>query len=255
MWAANVWRWGYVRPPDVSSPGVAARKIIRPGITRQTGREWQAEQVRRTGFVQHAETAHAVVEALLRRGYSRTVATVAGHLAAVGSRYNWQGNRRISELTHWSHRTAQRARAELEAGGFIRSHLLLTGDHVPGQRAPVWHPQVVRDVTRLQRIAAGQLQRSTPPHRREAPKPRPSVATAVPLTADELQELAREVAPEFAVFFQGMADAKRRDPPRDAPAEIDPREIDECERAIAELEQSRAPTGRGPPRGPPDSVN
>jgi hypothetical protein len=216
--------------------------------------------------VAHADVGHAIVDALQRRRYPHTVAAVAGHLGAVGTAYNWQGNTRIAELIHRSRRTVQRARARLEADGLIRSHLLLTGDLIEGQRSPVRHPQVVRDVSRLQRLAGGRGAplRQQPPARQRKPSaaetPARVCAEQSRATAEELAELA-EARPEFAAFFHELAEAARarapRTPPSNCPREIDPREIDEWDRVTLELEREIAHRcERDPPeRGPPPDVN
>jgi hypothetical protein len=208
--------------------------------------------VRRSGFIANAEGAHVVQDELLKRGLPHSAAAWAGHAVAVGGRYNFQGNARLSGFMHRSTRTAQRARRLLEELGLIKSFLLLTGDMVPGQRSPVAHPQVVRDVSALQALAISiGAARSDMARRRKKASARPSVADVPkPATADELQELAARAAPEFAAFFHGMA-AARRAPPN-APQHVDPREVDEVEREIADLERSRPPASeRGPPRAPP----
>lgn len=183
---------------------------------KKSGRE-QLDRKRRSGFPGHeAEAAHLVVWRLRRRGYSHSVAQLAGHLVSPGGDWNFQGNRRLASWIGRSERTVRRARAVLEADGWIRSHLLLPGDKVAGQRAAVVRPHVVRDVGRLQQLARIKGFRPATPSRdkrpgeRAGPAPRsPSAAETTPATADELAELARE-RPQFAAFFQGMAAAKQR---------------------------------------------
>lgn len=244
-----------MRPPDVvSGRGVAARKARKQGTAEgYLPPEWQDEQMRRTGWVQHESIANAIVYAFQRREYSKSHATVVGHLAAVGGRYNWQGNTRIAELVGVSRRTVQRVRARLEREGFIRSHLLLTGDQVPGQRRPVWHPHVVRDVSRLHRIAVafgatvrvGLMARKQKPRRPSAAEP----PRTTPASAEQLQALAKTARPEFAAFFHGMAEAAARRAPK-PPVPDD--ELDAIDRELAEeTRRLQDATGRGPPRGPP----
>ncbi|HSE01056.1 MAG TPA: hypothetical protein VLB72_10020 [Burkholderiales bacterium] len=245
------------------SVGTDATKSLRGVVDRaqQQSRAWQADQLRRTGYATpHPELGHAVTFALREAGYSVTFAHIGGQLAAVSTAYNWQGCARIAAIVGRHKRTVQRARARLEADGLLRSELLLTGDMIDGQRSPVRHPQVVRDVSALQRLArARAAARSTQPARRgkrrpsAAHAPQPSPAPA-PMTAAELRALG-EAHPEFAAFFGEMAAAAaKRQPPPPAAAKIEPGEIDAAERDIAErerqlkLERERV---RGPPRGPP----
>ena len=240
--------------------GVDAARPLRGKREAATerSREWQADQIRRTGFATpQAEVGHAIVLAMRRRGYSVTVAHVAGHLGAVATAYNWQGNTRIAELIGRHKRTVQRARARLEADGFIRSELLLTGDMIDGQRAPVWHPQVVRDVSRLQRLARAREAVREPRKRRRRPS-----AAEVPKPADEQEmsvEQMRALAdahPEFAWFWNERAEAARGRTPPNAPKAVPPEVIDDADRAIAEAERElreKEARERGPPeRGPPE---
>jgi hypothetical protein len=210
-----------------------------------------------------------VIRTLLELGYTPTIAQVGGHLAAVSTAYNWQGNARIAAIVGRCKRTVQRARARLELDGLIRSELLLTGDMIQGQRAPVRHPQVVRDVSPLQRLA--RVRRSElAPGRRKRRRAGPSAAEVSPVPAKQeavsAEQFARWAAehPEFASYFGTMAEAaakrEQRKPPPNVPAEIPPAEIDAWERETArreqelrrrqELEREREPLPpeRGPPR-------
>jgi len=219
--------------------------------------------MRRTGFAGGApETGHAVVAALREQGYHPTVAAVAGHLAAVPTEYNWQGNARIAILVGRSERTVQRARLTLETDALITSYLLLTGDLLEGQRAPVRRPQVIRDVSRLQALAAPERRAArplAPPHQRtrnrrpsaaEVPTPAPAPERA---SADELEQLARD-KPEFAGFFTALAAARRneeqreRDTPDDDPPShaSTPDKDAEWDRVTLELALELR-RGRGPP--------
>lgn len=230
------------------------------GANRRS-REWQRDQLRRTGFATaQPETGHSVALALRELGYSPTVAQVAGQLAAVPGAYNWQGNTRIAQIIGRHKRTVQRARAKLEAAGLLRSELLLTGDMLDGQRAPVRHPQVVRDVSALQRLAnvRESMRSSNPPERRKRRRKGPSAAeTPVepqqPMTAADYAALG-EAHPEFAAFFSGMAAAQQRRPqrpPPNAPPKIDPKELDDFDAETERLERERRQ--RGPPeRAPPE---
>lgn len=227
-------------------------------------REWQREQQKRTGFVTpQAEIGHQVIAKLIAQGYHPTLAIVAGHLAAVGTSFNWMGNARIAELVARSERTVQRARAKLEADGLISSHILLTGDMIDGQRSPVRHPQVVRDVSRLQRLATvREQQRQTAPPRKgkrpsaaDMPAPAPAPAPD-PADADFFRQQA-EAHPEYAAFFNEMAAAAKKKtikPPPNAATHITPELIDEWDRRTKEIEHEldldraiRGPPGRGPP--------
>jgi DNA-binding Lrp family transcriptional regulator len=243
--------------------GARALSGILDGATRRS-REWQAEQILQTGFAtEQAAIGHEVIGVLRRRGYPLTVAIVAGHLAAVGTGYNWQGNARIGEVVGRSERTVQRARARLEEDGLIASYLLLTGDKVDGQRAPVRHPQVVRDVSQLQRLARQRLMRANPSAQRPprtSKRRRPSAAERTPpqepMTAADWAKLG-EAHPEFSAWTRDMAAAgeKTTRPERPPPnaANVTPEEIEEWERVTPELERKheqreRAPPPRGPPR-------
>lgn len=245
---------------SVGTEGVKALGGLVSRAQKQS-REWQREQVRRTGYATpQAETGHAIAFALREAGYPITIALIGGQLGAVATAYNFIGNVRIGALVGRHERTVQRARARLEADGLIRSELLLTGDMIDGMRAPVRHPQVVRDVSALQRLArAREHARTQQPPRKG--KRRPSAADApapapAPATPEELRAIG-DAHPEFAVFFGDMAQAAAKrgapKPPPDA-ATILPGEIDDAERDIAErerilkLERERV---RAPPRGPP----
>jgi hypothetical protein len=224
--------------------------------------------MKRTGFAtMQSELGHAIAFALREKGYKPTVAQIGGQLGAVATAYNFQGNTRIGVIIGRHERTVQRARALLEADGLLRSELLLTGDILDGMRAPVRHPQVVRDVSALQRLAKSREQerKATPPTpRRGKGQRRPSVAdappappsAATPMTPEDFRAIG-EAHPEFAWFHGEMAQAAAtRTTPKPPPgaATIDPTEIDAAERDIAEreliLERERQRV-RAPPRGPP----
>ena len=255
------------------SPGAEGARALAgtlAGATRRS-REWQRDQFRRTGYATpQAELGHSIVLTLRELGYPLTVAHVAGQLGAVGTAYNWQGNVRIAALIGRCERTVQRARARLEADGLIRSELLLTGDMIDGQRAPVRHPQVVRDVSRLQRLArARESTRETTAPRKG--KRRPSAADMPPPTSEPAQQERMtpadylklgEAHPEYASFLHEMAAAAAKRAPPNA-ATIDPDRIDEYDRVTIELERlleqrrererlEREERERGPPeRAPP----
>lgn len=181
------------------------------------------------------------------RGYRLNEARWAAHAAAVPTGFNWQGNPRLASILQVSTRTAQRARARLEADGLIRSLLLVPGDQLAGQRTPVRRYLVVRDVERLQRAARRRLEwlqgggrvakpgapsgtgrgqpsehhrrrlRERSRHQSEGPTARgdlssrrqPTVAH-VPPTAAELREIASRCAPELASVLGEIAGAAER---------------------------------------------
>lgn len=165
----------------------------------------------------HADVGHAVYAALLARGWPHSIAKAGAHLAAVGGPYNWQGCPRIASLMGRSTRTVQRARAALELAGLVKSYCLDTGDQLEGMRAPVWRPQVVRDVTALQRLVVLQVERvqrhvatkGLTPRRRPPPSARPSAADRAPGQPQELVTRA-----ELVAFTAGLAEALKRPPVR-----------------------------------------
>lgn len=225
-------------------------------------RDWQAEQVTRTGFPssqQCAELANAVRDVLRAEGFRPRVCDFGAMLAAVSHRYNWQGNRRIAELLGCSRRTAQRLRKVLEAKGWIRSELLLPGDMLEGQRAPVWRPQVVRNVSKLQAAARAKLARlqrrqnpprKAPPRKRRKPSAAEVPSTSAPssaVTAAEIIAFAAGLSPAPKKPARGLQrehsnQVQRRAPESLHPATVTPEELDAWERETAELE-----------RGPPDT--
>lgn len=251
---ASSWR-AYRRPDAALSVGAGAAKALGGILERakRQSRDWQREQMKRTGFATpQAEQGHAIAFALREKGYHPTVAQIGGQLGAVATGYNFQGNVRIGVIIGRHERTVQRARALLEADGLVVSELLLTGDIMDGMRSPVRHPQVVRDVSALQRLAKAREQerQKTPPKPRKG-KRRPSAADAppapapapAPMTPDEFRALG-QAHPEFAAFYSDMAQAASKrgtpKPPPDA-ATIEPGEIDSAERDIAERERRRKP--------------
>lgn len=215
---ANFWRWQYARPPEVHTPGPDVARMVAPVLAAGADRRRQNQQhlKRTTGFPGgNAELGHQVLWAL-REKYSPTVARVAAHLAAITGAYNFQGNRRLAFWCRVSDRTVRRARAELERDGLISSYLLLPGDMVLGQKAPVTRPQVVRDVAKLQRLArvrgAFREPRNTKKERREPSAAEVPAPDATP-TPEHFEALARR-NPELSAHFLIMAEAarKKRDP-------------------------------------------
>lgn len=239
---SNAWR-SYPRAP-LAAAGDPVDKGARrlSAQLRQRSHEWQREQIKRTGFVQNSELGHSVYFALRRRGYPRIVALVGAHLAAVGTPYNWQGCARIAQIIGCSKRTVQRARAWLESDGLITSHLLLTGDRIEGQRAAVWHPQVIRFVARLQRFGAPRMR---------APERRRRKASAAEVSHTDETTHEEPVSNAVMIAYAAelaAADKRERKPPRDA-APVVPSEIDTWDAETNELERARP---AAPERGPPD---
>lgn len=223
---SNRWRRSYPPPDGVTSIGTAGVEWLGGGDpkkrkqTRAERRAAQHELFMRTGFAGgNAELGHRVAYECRARGYSETVAQVAGHLAAVAGNFNFQGNYRIAQLLRRSVRTVQRARAFLEMMGLIKSCLLEAGQMVDGMKAPTLHAQVIRDVRALHRLAMVRSNRQ--PHTRSKKKhsnagARAAVAVVAPelqeagVTAEVLDEIAREVAPDFLQgIIAGAAAGKR----------------------------------------------
>jgi len=234
---------------------------------QRKSREWQREQLRRTGFAtSQAEQGHAVTRTLLELGHSPTDAQIGGQLAAVPTAYNWQGNARIAAIVGRSKRTVQRARLRLETAGLIVSELLLTGDRIDGQRAPVRHPQVIRDVSALQRLARVRTEQLSPGRRKRrkgpsaAETPAPTRAQADAATFERLARENPELASHFAIMAQAAAKRELARKPPAVPPAVPPAEIDAWDRETArreaerqrreELEREREPLPpeRGPPR-------
>lgn len=248
VYVPGQWRH-YGRPEGAVYVGTAAIGAVR-GIranTNDRSRKRQRELLRTTGFAGgYAEQGHIVRYELARQGYLPSVANYGGHICSVGGRYNFQGNARLSRLMGRSLRSAQRYRAILEADGLLTSHTLEAGEMVDGQRAPVSHPQVVRDLSGLLALAIG-APRPKPPHRRpKRQTPTGPSAAEVPRSSSTLtpDELRARTAAWLAANPRSSTPARRPAPdrvPPHCPAEIDPAEIDECERDWLE-----------PPERPPD---
>lgn len=253
---------------------------------RDRSREWQAEQLRATGFACHSEIGAPVYAALIARGFRHNFAAAGAHLAAVAGPYNWQGCPRIAALMGRSTRTVQRARAVLERAGLIVSYCLMVGEQLDGMRAPLRRPQVVRDVTPLQTLPGLQLERvrlhvaskgltprrrpsSARPSAADRPRPPPAATSQELVSAAEVIAFAARLAEDAKGVpmrsAHGRAAAHQAQQRGDAPpvettppaAEIaheaiDSATIDEWERVTAEMERElRArdgPTERGPPR-------
>jgi len=265
----NRWRRAYSRPPDVEQFGaqaVAAADAVEPltKARRSLSRAAQLERVKVTGYPCDSAAAHQIEFEFRVIGYTPTEAKVAAHLGSVG-RYNFMGNRAIARWIRCSLRAVQRARAKLEAEDWIRSYLLLAGDRVHGQMKPVRHPQVVREVSRMQRLAT---MRSTgpivrPPQRRAQEKQRAQqqqraaavVAVPVPQSAEFFDQLAARAPSFLAPVMQGIAQAQRerdaaeknkpRQPSKASPRELDD-ELDALDLELQELTVQLS-SGRAPP--------
>lgn len=214
----------------------------------------QKKLKRQSGFPGgKAEVGHAVAYEMRLRGYPRTAAALAAHLAAVSGPWNFQGNRRLAYWIGVSERSIRRARALLEADGWIKSNLLLPGDMVLGQRAPVVRPQVVRDVSKLQRLASVRTAMRAP-HKRSAEPRKPSAAEtpAAPMTDAELQAIAAK-APSWlqgSINGQDAAKAKRDKKPIPQPTDEELDALDAELRRLTELGLMRRTDPD--PRPPPD---
>lgn len=157
---ANAWRWKYPRARNCTSVGRDAAELLQPlnQATSQRDQKRQRHLKRTTGFPGHAaEAAHVIAYELQKRGFSRLEALLAGHYVSTGGDFNFQGNVRLAGWLEVCERSVRRARATLERAGWIRSYLLLAGEKVEGQRAPVTRPRVVRDVSKLQRLARARM--------------------------------------------------------------------------------------------------
>jgi hypothetical protein len=235
---SNRWRWHYrsppvqyAKPPDVRSPGINARgaaRILRGKRDKQKSAAAQMERLRLTGFSgPDFETANQVHWALRQLGVPDTAARYGAHLVACGAVYNFQGHKRIGQLMGKSVRAIRRARALLEAEGYITSYLLEPGDIIAGQRMPVRRYQVVRDVRRLRALATIKT-KPLAPHRRSASRRntittppstgKPSAAEVPRVTAADLHEIASMTAESWvAACVRNVANAGAR-PPAEAPS-------------------------------------
>jgi len=239
-------------------------------ITSKNDRERQKRLKMTTGFPGHcAEHAHLVVAELLRRGYGHTVAELAGHYVATGGEWNFQGNPRIAGWMHRSERTIRRARARLERDGWIQSFVLLAGEQVEGQRAPVARLRVVRDVSKLQRLARVHAA-VREPHKRSktgrggsppAAAARSTTSAAepppAPVSAEHLDELASRAPAWLRGSIAAIATAKResmqpKPPRREPPPAPTSAELDALERELEQLtdaglfQRSEPPTPKPP---------
>lgn len=201
----------------------AAINAMQAAMPRKRSQKRQRELMRHFGFPGgEAEIGHIVSFELRLRGLPPRICAFGAHLAAVASIWNYQGNNRIGRWMGYSPRSLRRYRAELEKHKLVRSCLLLRGDQLPGQSAPVRRPQVVRDVSALQRLAGarsaiGYTKRGAPSERDTrrdgAPTPRkPSaVETQQAPTVEEFERLQRQHAgePWLASFLGAMAAAGR----------------------------------------------
>lgn len=210
--AAAMWR-KYPPAPAGCVEHCADRTTVRAlqGINlnekaRKKSLEQQRERARLTGFAGGmSEVGHAVVWELRRRGVPRSYALFGGHLASVSSEWNYQGNKRLSRWIGFSDRTARRARAMLEERKLIRSHLLLTGDQLQGQKAPVKRPQVVRNVAALQRLAAVRNPRPDLRTAHRTPRQGATGTTDRPVAPRQPTAAERPVEPTSAEHFEQLA--------------------------------------------------
>jgi hypothetical protein len=256
---SNRWRRSYPSPEEVISIGLDAVAMLKGNAKQQKerrtkARQRQHEHLMRTGFVgKNPELGHRVAYELRCRGYHETVCVYAGHLASIGGAWNFQGNHRIAQLMRKSVRTIQRARALLELDKLVRSCLLEPGQMVDGQKCPVTRPQVVRDVSPLQRLANVRTHSRMQPHKRSAKKHDNTTAAAVVAavkgpTADELAEIAAD-APDFLrSIIAGAAAGKReleekqkapepkREPMPDYPPAVEAEELDALDRELEQIE-------------------
>jgi len=224
QFAAAGWRT-YPRVPDVEAVAEDTRRLQRKTIEKNAKRwlELQRERQRDTGFPGEAPIGHRVVYELRRRGWPLHVARYGAHLAAVGGAWNWQGNTRLGQWMGRSARTCRRYRVELERKGLISSHLLLTGDKLPGQKAAVRRPMVVRNVEVLQRLGGFRVTRQEFPRQSSgqtgkpktaaAGRPPPAAArgttAAEQPTAEDFEQLAERSPEWLAESLELMAAARR----------------------------------------------
>jgi hypothetical protein len=257
------WR-RYPRPEGAVYVGTGAlgfvdalrgRRSGRHGNTnaRAAKRQRQRELLRTTGFAGgYAEIGHTVTFELRQEGYHPSVARYGGHLAAVGGRFNFQGNRRVAEQMGKSVRSTQRYRAQLEKDGKIVSGTIEAGEMVEGMDTPARRAHVTRDVSRLRALALSKQAQGRNAGAPIPPKPAqprtptgPSAAevprTVVPMTAADWERVQAS-APEWlrtALPSDAAPRTPRRpitepEPPR-VPA-IDPKEIDQWDRDTEALE-------------------
>jgi hypothetical protein len=273
----NCWRWRYPSPAEVAQRSAELAHQLRPVLDAHSRRSKVRQEDNRasTGFAgERADLGHAVVWELRKRRYSASVAWFAGQLVSCGGIYNFQGNARIAKWGGFSERTAQRARAVLEADKLLTSYVLEAGQQVEGQRSPVRRPQVVRDIRALLGLLPRRIREQRPMRRDRkspggsaplAPTSRAPASTVLPsafsapdvtpATAELFNELARK-HPEFSRYFVGMAAAASKKPPQPpvhAPAEIDPKEVDAWESDTERLERLDEPFADEPAERPPPS--
>lgn len=264
--SANFWRWGYERPPLVASEASSDEK---PLSNRQKKRNAnrQKELQRCTGFAgEWYELAHTLVDELRKLSrFTDSALWFAGQLVAHGGIWNFEGNRKLSELSGWSERTMQRDRKALEDAGLIKTYRLEPGDRVPGMKRRVRRHTVVRNCSGL--LALVSRKRFTPRRgkkaraataadRRTTPSKDFGVAVRVPSTPPvETVQACLQKGPEWLTdVFVGMLASMQPTPapapqrphvePR-KPACVDPTEVDEWEDETERLE--REPRQRPPP--------
>lgn len=258
---SNAWRWGeYPRPPEVDSRYGDAKEA------RSSTLEEQVRLKKTSGFPGgNADVGHAVAWQLRKHFKSQTTIQLAAHLAAVQGPYNFQGNLRLSRWLGVSDRTVRRHRLILEQKGWIKSYLLLPGDKVLGQKWAVTRPRIVRDASKLQRLANVRASMRYAPTTPRGSKPRRPSAAEVPrpappppgpsATADELDAIAQRLGSGNPLGKQlaAIAAAKRarepkpvKVPPGCDPNPMDPDELDRIDRELAELTELHE-QGKPPP--------
>lgn len=246
---SNAWRWGeYPRPPQVDTRHGDATERRSPTLDQQV-------QLKKTsGFPGgNADVGHAVAWQLRKYFKCQTTIQLGAHLAAVQGPYNFQGNVRLSRWLGVSDRTVRRHRSILEAAGWIKSYLLLPGDKVIGQKWAVVRPRIVRDTSRLQRLAnvratmryAPTPPRGSKPRRPSAAEIPPEPAQPAAATADELDAIAQRYTAAgnpIGKQLAAIAAAKRKHeqkpvkvPPGCDPNPMDPDELDRIDRELREL--------------------
>lgn len=210
----------------------------------------QQAELERSGYVANAADGNRLLWELRRRRAPRSFAIWCAHVAAVGTRYNYQGQPRLAHITGYSVRTCQRARKWAERLGLIRSLLLLPGEKLHTMRAPVNRPVVVRDVSELQELGR-RGEHYTPPHRRRRPPSAVEVQREPDVSSAEIdaaiERLRYSASPPSSSLERAPLEpiSPSDDDAAPIPA-VDQTEIDAWDRQTAELEREQA---RAPPRG------
>lgn len=267
------WRWHYPRPAGAHVGGTAAVDWLQGPRDQQRERERRAkrlaeqrERQRATGFAGgNAELGHVAAFEASRLGYAPRVAQYIGHLCSVGTEWNFQGQIRLAQLMDCSVRSVQRYRARLEDDGLIKSYVLLPGDMVEGQRAPVRRPHVVRNIAPLRRIALACMPARQSPTPRRDPRSgtgrdragrRPAVLPPLQtMSAEELPSVAAGAEPWLRASILGTQ-PKAPPPAPLSDAQLDDldaelRELSERQHAARQRMEEREQRARGRPPDPP----